>query len=97
MPSKAMDIHELRRTVKAQDKFFIASKPIDEGIKLVRENYAVDDSSARAFVYFIKGLPDAKGGGEFGPDGKPVRPATVERMHHKFDDTKGEWSRVPDE
>jgi hypothetical protein len=88
-----MDVHELRRSVKAADKFYVASKPVDEGIKVIRENYGTDDASARAFVYFIKGLPDGRGG-EVGVDGKIERPSSVERMHHKFDEEKGDWSRI---
>jgi hypothetical protein len=83
-------VHELRKMVTARDKALAVSKPIDEGVKYIRERYKTTADSARNLVEWLRAVPS---GGE--PASTTVNP--TEKWHLKFDEAKGAWTKVPDE
>jgi hypothetical protein len=57
---RAMSVHDLRQTVTARHKMLSANKPLEEGVKLIEDEYKVNHDSALLFVQWLRGeLPGA--------------------------------------
>jgi hypothetical protein len=80
-----MTVHELRRVVRARDKFLATSKPVEEALALLQEAYGCDADSAAGFLGWLRGAEV----------GEPATKAgAVERVHVKIDPQTGEEVKV---
>ncbi len=88
-PARTLSLHELRNVVRANDKFAVARKTDEEGIKLIVENYGTDPGSAQIFVDWIKGNPSGDD-----PEQKPRMPqaSPLERLRKGCDPETGRES-----
>jgi hypothetical protein len=86
MNERAASLHELRRKVSARDKALIGSKAYQEAVKLVREKYGTDESTAAAFVQWQKTIAS---GGDANTKSNPT-----EKWHMKFDEETGLWRKI---
>jgi len=78
-PLRALTIQELRGVVSARHKYLAASKPTDEAVELIQEEYGADTDSCVNFVTWING-------------GTPIEPtstAGMDRIHKTTDPNTG--------
>lgn len=84
-PLTAMTVRELRRVVSARHKYLCSTKPIEEAVALVSDEYGCDEGSAIAFCEWLRGgkgaEPPSKGGG-------------IDRIHIVTDPETGADTRV---
>lgn len=76
----AMTVHEMRRVVTARHKVLATDKPTAEAIELLQDEYGADESSAIAFLEWLRG----------GPLEEPPSRGAVERVHVVADPETGE-------
>jgi hypothetical protein len=69
-------VANLRKEVKAKDKFFVQAKPEAEAIEHITKEYRTDDASALAFVQWIKGPGSGR------PPENPSRGEPIDSWHH---------------
>lgn len=83
-PRRAMTVHELRRVVKAREKYLLTVKSPEDAITLLQDSYGCDDDSCLAFIEWLRGgevsLPPTKG--------------AIERIHIKTDPETGIDHRI---
>jgi hypothetical protein len=84
---RAMSVAELRKVVKARDKFLGANKPMDEAIELISEEYVCMHDSARAFVAWLRGE-------DKGFEAERTKNLGIERRHYVFDPQTGEQREI---
>ncbi len=80
-----ISLHEMQRTVSAKDKKFVILNPLEEGVKVVMENYDVPEDCARIFVNYVKGKPEAQ------PKAK-----VIDRIHTRYDADGNKLPPVPE-
>jgi hypothetical protein len=83
-PGRHKTVRELRQEVKANEKYFCSTKPVEEGVKLIAEKYMTTDACALAFVEWIQGKP---GSGDDAPREPQV--SSLERLRRGFDPATG--------
>ncbi len=81
----AFSVHELRQAVSARHKMLCGTKPVEEAVELIREEYAADADSSLRFVEWVRGGA---------VDAPPTRGDTVERRHIVADPETGDEREV---
>jgi hypothetical protein len=78
---RAMSIHDLRQVVSARHKMLSANKPLEEGVKLIEDEYKVRRDSALDFVLWLRGEQ---------PGGLQEPKQAIDRIHVVTDPTTGD-------
>ncbi len=81
---RALAIHELRRMVTARHKMLGGTKPVEEAVQLIRDEYGADHDSSLRFVEWLRG----------GPAEDPPSKGAVERRHIVADPETGDEREV---
>ncbi|MGE0713232.1 MAG: hypothetical protein AB7N76_36575, partial [Planctomycetota bacterium] len=79
-PQRHLSIHELRPVVSARHKMLASSKPPEEAVALIQDEYGVDQDSAEQFVAWLRGAPLSE----------PPSKGAIERVHVSTDPETGE-------
>ena len=80
-PKRYLTVRELRPIVSARHKYLCASKPVEEAVSLISDEYGADADSSLAFVTWLRG-------GE--PNEAPTKNTAIERTHISTDPETGE-------
>jgi hypothetical protein len=86
-PLRHMSIRDLRRVVIARHKMLGSTKPPEEAMELITEEYGADADSAKAFVEWLRG----------GSVTEPPSKGALERRHVTTDPETGEESYLETE
>lgn len=84
-PRRAMSVHEMRKVVKARDKFLATSQPVEDALTLLQDTYGCDADSAARFLGWLRGAEI---------DAPPTKGDAIERVHVKIDPKTGDEVKV---
>ena len=84
-PKRYLTVRELRPIVSARHKYLCASKPVEDGIALITEEYGADEESSLIFVTWLRGGEASE---------PPTKNTAIERTHISTDPETGEESLI---
>ena len=87
-PLTAMTIRELRRIVIARHKYLCSTKPIDDAVELIKDEYGANDDSSLLFCEWLRGSRGME---------PPTKAGGLERIHVVTDPDTGNETRVETE
>jgi hypothetical protein len=86
-PRSAMTVRELRSIVSARHKYLCSTKPIDEAVALISDDYGADHDSSVLFCEWLRGSTGAE----------PPTKGALERIHVVTNPDTGEDTRIETE